>query len=89
MTFPSQMSLRHTAVINCHAKITEFLLFVGYVCVENIFLLHDYKVFQKPTVIETIRLNRLRWFGHVQRMEGNRIPKKGIIYEFGNNKIER
>jgi len=35
----------------------------------------------------TIRLNRLRWFGHVQRMEENRIPKS-IIYEFGN-KIER
>ena len=29
-----------------------------------------------PTIIETIRLNRLRWFGHVQRMEGNRIPKR-------------
>jgi len=30
---------------------------------------------KKPTIIETIRLNRLRWFGHVQRMEENRIPK--------------
>ena len=29
---------------------------------------------KKPTIIETIRLNRLRWFGHVQRMEENRIP---------------
>jgi hypothetical protein len=28
---------------------------------------------KKPTVIETVRLNRLRWFGHVQRLEGNRI----------------
>ena len=23
----------------------------------------------EPTITETIRLNRLRWFGHVQRME--------------------
>jgi len=29
---------------------------------------------KKPTIIETIRLNRLCWFGHVQRMEENRIP---------------
>ena len=26
---------------------------------------------KKPTIIETIRLNRLCWFGHVQRMKGN------------------
>ena len=45
-----------------------------------------YASFKKPTMIETIRLNRLCWFGHVQRMEENRIPK---IYEFWNNKIER
>jgi hypothetical protein len=31
---------------------------------------------KKTTITETIRLNRLCWFGHVQRMEGNRIPKK-------------
>jgi hypothetical protein len=43
---------------------------------------------KKPTIIEIIRLNRLCWFGHVQRMVENRISK-GIIYEFGNNKIER
>ena len=34
---------------------------------------------KKPTITETIRLNRLRWFGHVQRMEENRIPKK-LLY---------
>ena len=32
-----------------------------------------YASVKKPSVIETIRLNRLRWFGHVQRMEENRI----------------
>ena len=48
-----------------------------------------YASVKKPTITETIRLNRLRWFGHVQRMEGNGIPQKGIMYEFGNNKTER
>ena len=33
---------------------------------------------KKPTVIETVSLNRLRWFGHVQRMEENN-SQKGII----------
>ena len=38
-----------------------------------------YASVKKPTIIETVRLNRLRWFGHVERMEENRIPK-GILY---------
>ena len=33
------------------------------------------QVLKKPTIIETVRLDRLRWFGHVQRMEENRISK--------------
>jgi hypothetical protein len=28
---------------------------------------------KRPTITETIRLNGLRWFGHVQRMEENRM----------------
>ena len=28
---------------------------------------------------ETIRLNRLRWFGHIQRIEENRIPNE-VLY---------
>ena len=31
---------------------------------------------KNPTITETIGLNRLRWSGHVQSMEENRIPKK-------------
>ena len=38
-----------------------------------------YAMIKKPTVAETIRLNRLRWFGHGQRMEENRILKK-VLY---------
>jgi hypothetical protein len=38
-----------------------------------------YAIVKIPTIIETIRLNRLCWFGHVQRMEGNRIPKR-VLY---------
>jgi hypothetical protein len=29
----------------------------------------------KTYLTQTIRLHRLRWFGHVQRIEENRIPK--------------
>ena len=34
------------------------------------------QLLKKPTITETVRLNKLRWFGHVQRMEENRIPKE-------------
>ena len=35
---------------------------------------------KKPTIIETIRLNRLRCFGHLQRLEENGIPKEYYIW---------
>jgi hypothetical protein len=35
-----------------------------------------YASVKKPTIIDTIRINRLCWFGHVQRMEENRIHKR-------------
>ena len=48
-----------------------------------------YAMVKKRTKAEALRLNKLRWFGHVQRMEENRIPQKSLKYEFGNNKAER
>jgi hypothetical protein len=38
-----------------------------------------YAILKKPTITEPIRLHRLHWFGHVQRMEENRIPKR-VLY---------
>jgi hypothetical protein len=38
-----------------------------------------YAILKKPTITETVRLHRLRWFGHVQRMEEDRIPKR-VLY---------
>jgi hypothetical protein len=37
-----------------------------------------YAILKKPTITETIRLRRLRWFGHVQRMEENRTSR--VLY---------
>jgi hypothetical protein len=46
-----------------------------------------YTSVKKPTITETIRLNRLRWFGHVQRMEGNRIPKRVLYMNLGTTRL--
>jgi len=35
---------------------------------------------KNPTITETISLNRLRWFEHVQRAEENRIPPPENYY---------
>ena len=40
-----------------------------------------------PTIIETIRLNRFCWFGHVQRMEENRIPKRVLYTNLGTTRL--
>jgi hypothetical protein len=38
-----------------------------------------YTIVKKPAITETIMLHRLCWFGHVQRMEENRIPET-VLY---------
>jgi len=42
---------------------------------------------KKPTITETIRLNRLRLFGHEQRMEENRIPKRVLYMNLGTTRL--
>jgi hypothetical protein len=42
-----------------------------------------YAMLKKPTITDTIRLNRLCRFGHVQRMEQNRIPKRVLYVNLG------
>jgi hypothetical protein len=34
------------------------------------------QLLKNPTITEPIRLHTLCWFGHVQRMEENIVPKK-------------
>jgi hypothetical protein len=48
-----------------------------------------YAIFTKPTITETVRLHRLCWFGHVQRMEENRIPKRVLYMNFESIPIGR
>jgi len=46
-----------------------------------------YARFNKPTIIETISLNRLHWFGYVQRMEENRILKRVLYMNSGTTRL--
>ena len=46
-----------------------------------------YASVKKRTIIETLRLNRLRWFGHVQRMEESRILKRVLCVNLGTTRL--
>ena len=46
-----------------------------------------YATVKKPAIKETIRLNRLHWFGHKQRMEENRIPKRILYMNLGTTRL--
>ena len=57
---------------------------------ENWRILNNKEIYgsvKKPTIIETIRLNRLCWFGHVQKMEENRIPKRVLYMNLGTTRF--
>jgi len=40
---------------------------------------------KKPAIMETIRSNRLRWSGHIQRMEEKRVPKRVLYKDLGTS----
>ena len=46
-----------------------------------------YASVKKPIIIEITRLNRLHLFGHVQRMEKNKIPKRVLYMNLGTTRL--
>jgi hypothetical protein len=60
-------------------SISEVPLPVTFVLINQFIFWTATALKTKPTITETIRLNRLPWFGHVQKKEENRITKK-VLY---------
>jgi hypothetical protein len=48
-----------------------------------------YAMVKKPTTTETIRLKRLYWFGHIQRMEENRISQIVVYMNLETARLKR
>ncbi|KAJ8954316.1 hypothetical protein NQ318_005903 [Aromia moschata] len=45
-----------------------------------------YEFFKEPNITGIVRLQRVRWIGHVMRMNDHRIPKMVLIHEVGGRK---
>jgi hypothetical protein len=46
-----------------------------------------YERVRKPAITETVRLNRLCWLGHIQRIEENRIAKRVLYMNMGTTRM--
>ena len=58
--------------------------FVFYVLILSKIDSFKRNIFRVP---ENIRLNRLCWFGHIQRTEENRIPKRVLYMNLGTTRL--
>ena len=54
---------------------------------ENWRIKEIYASVKKPTIIVTMRLNRLCGFGHVQRVKENIIPRRVLYMNFGKTRL--
>jgi len=45
------------------------------------------QLLKKPTIAETIRLSRLCWFVHIQRMEENGISERVLCMNLGTTRL--
>ena len=55
----------------------------GAICVDGFWRIRTNneleQLYKSPTILKDVKARRIRWLGHVQRMEENRIPKK-VLY---------
>jgi len=70
-------------------KITFTCYKIFVTCIKYITNKEIYSGVKKPTIIQIIKLNRLHWFGHVHRMEENRIPKRVLYMNLGTRLRDR
>ena len=76
-------------ILSYSTKYLDFILFTIKIKILSCTLQHKFMQWLKPpTLTETIMLNRLRWFGHVQRMEDNRIPKKVLYMNLETSRLK-
>jgi hypothetical protein len=48
-----------------------------------------YKVFQEPNIVQSIKVNRLKWLGHIRRMNENLFCRKLTFFLAGKQYKER
>jgi hypothetical protein len=48
----------------------------------------NYVMVKKTTMTEAVSLNRLHWFGHVHRMEEDKIPNKVFYMDLETTKLK-